>query len=117
MASYLVNRIPTYSRTGVRTSTQVTALRGDRGLEAVTLRDRDGSQAELACGGLFSFIGADAGTDWLSPCAALSDAGFIRTDRALDRGSLNEKWDVLGRDPLPFETAHPGLFAVGDVRA
>ena len=76
----------------------------------------DGSTAELVCGGLFSFIGADAGTDWLAPCAALSDAGFIRTDRALERRSLNDRWDVLGRDPLPFETAHPGLFAVGDVR-
>jgi len=117
MSSYLVNRITTHSRIEVRTSTQVTALRGDMGLESVTLRDRNGSTAELACGGLFSFIGADAGTDWLSPCAALSDAGFIRTDRALERRSLNERWDVLGRDPLPFETAHPGLFAVGDVRS
>ena len=74
-------------------------------------------QVATILGFLFSFIGADAGTDWLSPCAALSDAGFIRTDRALERRSLNERWDVLGRDPLPFETAHPGLFAVGDVRS
>ena len=25
--------------------------------------------------------------------------------------------DAIGRRPLPFETSHPGLFAVGDVRA
>ena len=24
---------------------------------------------------------------------------------------------ALGRQPLPFETSHPGLFAVGDVRS
>jgi thioredoxin reductase (NADPH) len=26
-------------------------------------------------------------------------------------------WTALGRAPLPYETSHPGLFAVGDVRS
>jgi thioredoxin reductase (NADPH) len=117
MSSYLVNRIASHRRIEVRMSNQVTALRGEGRLEAVTLTGSDGSRVELACGGLFSFIGADAGTDWLSACASLSERGFIRTDRALERRDLNERWDALGRDPLPFETAHPGLFAVGDVRS
>ena len=30
---------------------------------------------------------------------------------------LDEGWETLGRHPLPFETSHPGLFAVGDVRS
>ena len=96
---------------------QVTALYGDRGLEAVTLSNRNRSSERLACGGFFSFIGADAGTEWLSACASLDDAGFIRTDRAIDRRSLDQRWEALARDPLPYETGHPGLFAVGDVRS
>ena len=66
---------------------------------------------------LFSFIGADPESDWLSGCAALDEHGFVVTDRALADEQLDERWDVLGRRPLPFETSHPGLFAVGDVRA
>jgi thioredoxin reductase (NADPH) len=115
MSSYLVNRIGSHPRIEVRLSTRVTALHGDGRLEAVTLTDGEGP-VELACGGLFSFIGADAGTDWLQHCASLTRNGFIRTDRALERRDLGQRWDLLGRDPLPFETVHPGLFAVGDVR-
>jgi thioredoxin reductase (NADPH) len=117
MSSYLTERITAAPNIDVRLRTQVAGLHGGRGLESVTLRGPDGAPSRLACGGLFSFIGADAGTDWLSPCAALSDDGFIRTDRALDRRALDGSWDVLGREPLPFETAHPGLFAAGDVRS
>jgi thioredoxin reductase (NADPH) len=117
MSSYLLNRIIADSRIEVRASTQVAALHGERELEAVTLRHADGDTDRVACGGLFSFIGADARTDWLSSCASLDEAGFIRTDHALGHYSLDDRWDVLGRGPLPFETARPGLFAVGDVRS
>ena len=116
MSSYLTTRIASAPNIEVRLKTEVTGLHGDRGLEEVTLRGPDGSASRLACGGVFSFIGADAGTDWLSACASLTEGGFILTDRSLDRGSLDANWDVLGRDPLPFETGHPGLFAAGDVR-
>lgn len=44
-------------------------------------------------------------------------AGFVKTDRALEPGDLGPEWDALGRDPLPFETSQPGLFAVGDLRS
>ena len=48
---------------------------------------------------------------------ALDDRGFVLTDRSLGREHLNGRWEALGRSPLPFETSHPGLFAVGDVRS
>jgi thioredoxin reductase (NADPH) len=117
MSSYLTNRIAAAPNVEVRLRTEVTGLHGDRGLEEVTLRGPDGAASQLACGGLFSFIGADAGTEWVARCASLGDDGFIRTDRALDRRALDANWDVLGREPLPFETGHPGLFAAGDVRS
>jgi thioredoxin reductase (NADPH) len=117
MSSYLTNRIAAAPNIDVCMQTEITGLHGGRGLEEVTLRGPDGSTSHLACGGLFSFIGADAGTDWIAHCAALTDGGFIRTDRSIDRLDLDGNWDVLGREPLLFETAHPGLFAAGDVRS
>ena len=71
----------------------------------------------MVCSALFSFIGAEPSSDWLSGCAALDDHGFVLTDRSLADDQLGERWTALGRRPLPFETSHPGLFAVGDVRS
>jgi thioredoxin reductase (NADPH) len=66
---------------------------------------------------LFSFIGAEPASEWLSGFAALDDRGFVLTDRSLGKEQLDEQWEALGRAPLPFETSHPGLFAVGDIRS
>lgn len=64
-----------------------------------------------------AFIGADPAAGWLSGRAALDEQGFVLTDRSLGEAHLDERWNALGRQPLPFETSHPGLFAVGDVRS
>ena len=79
-------------------------------------RTRTGT-AEVPCTGLFSFIGADPTSEWISGCAKLDDRGFVLTDRALSEEDLDERWAAQNRLPLPFETSHPGLFAVGDVRS
>ena len=117
MSNYLIERIAAHPRIEVRTGTQVSALRGNSHLDEVCLSDRSGQEDLLACGGVFCFIGAAAGTGWLSQWASLDPAGFIRTDRNLPAADLGPRWGELGRTPLPFETAHPGIFAVGDVRA
>lgn len=116
MSRYLVDRIEGHERITVRTSTEITALDGDRTLQEVRVMSPHG-ESVLPCQGLFSFIGAEPASGWLSGCAALDGKGFVLTDRALAAGDLDERWDVLGRAPLPFETSHPGLFAVGDLRA
>ena len=116
MSRYLVERIEAHPGVTVRTGSQVTGLRGDRWLGSVSIEGPAGGGWQ-ACSGLFSFIGAEPASDWLSACAALDDHGFVLTDVHLDAGHLDDRWQVQGRAPLPYETSHPGLFAVGDVRS
>jgi thioredoxin reductase (NADPH) len=116
MSRYLTDRIDAHPAITVRTGAQVTGLVGEPDLRAVHLTDAGGT-TEVPCAGLFSFIGADPSSSWISGCAAFDDRGFVLTDRALGPEHLDERWAALGRLPLPFETSHPGLFAVGDVRA
>jgi len=116
MSRYLVDRIEAHPRVEVRTRAQITALEGGQAIASVQLAGPDGV-TNLACAGLFSFIGAEPTSAWLAGCAALDNDGFVLTDRSLSDGDLNDRWDTLGRAPFPFETSHPGLFAVGDVRS
>ncbi|MCW2572895.1 MAG: FAD-binding protein, partial [Frankiales bacterium] len=116
MSRYLVDRIEDDTHIEVRTNTEVIRLDGDQTLTSVWVT-KGGGEDVLPCVALFSFIGADPAAEWLSGCAALDDRGFVLTDRALDEDQLDERWDALGRQPLPFETSNPGMFAVGDVRS
>jgi thioredoxin reductase (NADPH) len=116
MSRYLVDRLIAHKRIDIRANTKITGLDGDEALSSVRVAGGDGDTT-LACVGLFSFIGAEPSSEWLSGCAALDERGFVLTDRSLSDEHLDGRWDTLGRQPLPFETSHPGLLAVGDVRA
>ena len=116
MSRYLVERIEEHPRIDVRINTKITALDGDDILRTVHVAAVDGEHA-LTCNALFSFIGAEPSSEWLSGCAALDDHAFVLTDRSLNEEHLDQRWELLDRDPLPFETSYPGLFAVGDLRS
>jgi thioredoxin reductase (NADPH) len=116
MSAYLADRILASPSIRVRLGTTVTALAGDAALAGVTLTGSTGDVEEVACAGLFCFIGAVPASDWLTD-VHLDGHGFVRTDTAIPAGALGPVWDELGRAPLPFETSQPGVFAVGDVRA
>jgi thioredoxin reductase (NADPH) len=116
MSRYLLDRIEADKRIVVRGNTRIVALEGDESLTGVRISGPSG-QETLASSALFSFIGADPASQWLSDFAALDNRGFVLTDRSLGHEQLNGPWEALGRSPLPFETSHPGLFAVGDVRS
>jgi thioredoxin reductase (NADPH) len=116
MSRYLTDRVAANPSVSVRSGTSIVALEGRETLEAVRLQGPDGVEV-VDCAGLFSFIGADPASSWISGCAALDDRNFVLTDASLSAEALAEDWGGLDRMPLPFETSHPGLFAVGDVRS
>jgi thioredoxin reductase (NADPH) len=116
MSRYLVDRVESDPAIEVWSETSVVALEGGVALEAVRLRGPRGEVTRPSTG-LFSFIGAEPASEWLSGCAALDERRFVLTDASLTEEHLGEQWSGLDRLPLPFETSHPGLFAVGDLRS
>jgi thioredoxin reductase (NADPH) len=117
MSHYLVERIDADPRIELLTDTQVRALAGEGHLDHVTLEHTPtGERRTVDCSGMFCFIGADAATEWLGGGLELDADGFILTDRSLpDPVTTGPRF--AARDPLPFETSLPGVFAVGDVRS
>jgi thioredoxin reductase (NADPH) len=116
MSRYLVDRIEADPHITVRTQTTIVALEGNNTLSTLHLKGTDG-ETVIECSGLFSFIGAEPCSGWLSGCAVVDDHGFVVTDRMLKAEDLDDRWDGFDRAPLAFETSHPGLFAVGDLRS
>jgi thioredoxin reductase (NADPH) len=116
MSRYLIARIEADKQIAVRESTRIVALEGEEFLTGVRISGPAGEET-LPSTALFSFIGADPASEWLSGFADLDDRGFVLTDRALGREHLIGDSEALRRAPLPFETSRPGLFAVGDVRS
>jgi thioredoxin reductase (NADPH) len=116
MSKYLIDRIVADPNIEVLTDTQVRDLDGDSHLESVVLEHASsGSRRVKKCVALFCFIGAKPATSWLDGSVALDEKGFIPTDRLLTADVLVDPL-FSGREPLPFETSAPGVFAVGDVR-
>jgi thioredoxin reductase (NADPH) len=105
MSRYLVDRINGLSNVEVLTQTKLSGLEGKDGmLEAVCWRDSSGKETRRAIRHIFSFIGVDPNTDWLSGAGVSLDAkGFALTGEDAQAAAM--------------QTNVPGLFAVGDVRA
>jgi thioredoxin reductase (NADPH) len=106
MSSYLSSRLAADPRIEIEFGTDVTALHGSDHLEAVTVRDaKTGATRVVETGALFIMAGASPNTEWLSGLVELDDKGFVITGSG------------AGGPGSPFATSHPGIFAVGDVRA
>ncbi len=112
MSQYLIERIDADPKIDLMTGVEVQALAGRDHLEGVTLAHKQtGREHEIACTGLFCFIGARPATAWLGDSVLLDRDGFILTDRQLP-GPLSTETARA----LPFETSRLGVFAAGDVR-
>lgn len=117
MSQYLVDRIRESANIEVLTGTEITAVHGTDRLESVTLAETEsGTTRELSTDAVFIFIGTAPRTGIVADLVALDSAGFVLTGRdVLVDGEPPKDWP-LERDPFPFETSVPGIFAAGDVR-
>ncbi len=117
MSRYLADRIIADPRIDLHTGTDVVEVNGSTTLEGIVLRESaTGEHTDVPCTGLFCFIGAVPATNWLDG-VALDDAGFVLTDTDVSAYRVRDFYDLLGREPFPYETSLPGVFAVGDVRS
>ncbi|MEI9916390.1 MAG: FAD-dependent oxidoreductase [Methylovirgula sp.] len=107
MSDYLVRRIEESAQITLHTRCDITALIGDKYLEAVRWRDKDGAETQVSTSNLFLMIGAVPNTDWLNGCVDLDPKGFVETGHIKAGEALT----------TPYVTSVPGIFAVGDVRA
>lgn len=108
MSQYLVERIESQPNVEVIIGCEVNELDGAaENLDAVTIRERSSGQLrKLSARYLFSFIGAEPNTDWLTGTGLeLDKRGFVLTG------------DEVAGERLPLETSRSGVFAVGDVRS
>ena len=117
MSHYLIERIEADARIEVLTNTEIRELAGDHHLERVTMEfTPTGERHTVDCVGLFCFIGAEPATEWLRNRLALDAKEFVLTDRSLP-DSIIDGAGFATREPLPYESSVPGVFAVGDVRS
>ena len=103
MSSYLMQRLEADPRVTIHYHSEVTALHGEKWLEAITLKTGE-SEQRIDTRVLFVMSGAAPNTDWMSGLAATDEKGFVLTGAA--SGQADD-----------YATAAPGIFAVGDVRA
>ena len=110
MSDYLVRQIEATPNVAVRLRTQVVGGRGSTRLKSLLVEDKQ-SRQEVPAAAVFVMIGAEPYTDWLAGVLHLDERGFILTGRDIP----GTNW-ALEREPYPFETSRPGVFAAGDVR-
>src|SRR5215204_6322156 len=101
------------SRVEVKYHTVVDAIEGQNSkLKTLKIRNTEtGATEELHPAAAFIFIGQLPNTPFLKDYAELDQYGFVMTGHDIAHGK-----EVMGMEPLPFETSVPGIFAAGDVR-
>jgi thioredoxin reductase (NADPH) len=116
MSQYLIDRIEKTRNIEVLLNSQVTSVQGEARLGGVTVTNSSGTATELPVCGLFIFIGTAPRTEVASKLVKVDQHGFILTGQDLMRdGKRPADW-LPDRDPFPFETSIPGIFAAGDAR-
>jgi thioredoxin reductase (NADPH) len=112
-----VSRIDETANVDVLTGTVVASVHGKERLEAVTLMETaTGATREVPADAVFIFIGTAPRTGILADLVARDAEGFILTGRDLLVDGRRPKNWTPDRDPFPFETSLPGVFAAGDAR-
>jgi thioredoxin reductase (NADPH) len=119
MSQYLIERIEAAPNIDVLTGAAVAAVSGSDHLESVEVKLLNSDEKRsLEPAAIFIFIGSAPHTDVAAGLVELDEHGYILTgaDLPIDNHGHPRGW-TLERDPFPFETNVPGIFAVGDVRS
>jgi thioredoxin reductase (NADPH) len=112
MSEYLITELHSTPNIEIRLNTRVVDGHGEYRLEGLVLENaRSGELETVPAAAVFVLIGAHTRTEWLGVEYQRDAHGFILTGR--DTTGINE---IRNRQPQPFETSIPGVFAVGDVR-
>lgn len=118
MSRYLVDRIAASENIRVLTQAQVREVFGNGKLERIRLYDGcSDSEREIDAAAVFVFIGAAPHTGLVAGFAERDEKGYVLTGPELLREGKRPPGWGQARDPFPFETSVPGVFAVGDVRS
>jgi thioredoxin reductase (NADPH) len=117
MSQYLVDRILETTNVEVLTRTVIKEVRGKDRLEAITLADvASGETREVPADAVFIFIGQAPRTEILANLVERDSQGFVLTDHdVMVNRKRPQSWTV-DREPFPYETSVPGIFAAGDAR-
>jgi thioredoxin reductase (NADPH) len=106
MSRYLSERVEKDPTIRIWRTREVAELIGNEALEAVTIRDLNSDDRDrVPTTALFVLIGAEPHTAWLQGQVPLDEKGYILTGNDEHRSATS------------FETAEPGVLAVGDVRS
>ena len=118
ISQYLIDRIQSSPNIRVFTNSEVTALEGNRMLEAIVVTNRlTGQQRRFATRWLFVCIGGVPRTEWAEEVGIERDeAGYLITGPDLFQQFKPPAHWPLDRTPYYLETNVPGVFAAGDVR-
>jgi thioredoxin reductase (NADPH) len=117
MSQYLATRISETTNIEVLTRTVVKEVWGTDRLEALTLAQvASGETRKVPADAVFIFIGQAPRTQILADLVARDSQGFVLTGRdVMVSHKRPENW-TADRDPFPYETGIPGIFAAGDAR-
>jgi len=101
------------SRIEVKYNTMVEAIEGqDSKLKTIKYRNKDAdAMEELHPAAAFIFIGQTPNTGFLKDYMELDKYGFVLTGHDIAHAK-----EIMGMEPLPFESSVSGIFVAGDTR-
>ena len=97
-ASHFVQQVEANQKIAIVRNAVVEAIEGGKMVEKARVRHADGRVEEIPCAGVFAYIGLKPSTEFLPPTVERDAHGFVRTNGT-------------------FETATPGILAIGAVRS
>ncbi len=117
MSQYLEDQIAVTKNIEVRLNSAVTAVRGEKRCEAITiLNTKTCKEEEVTASALMIYAGAVPRTEWLDGIVERDAQGYILSGQHLIRDGQRPRGWSAARDPYYLETSVPGIFVAGDVR-